>query len=436
MQAKKRIEKERVSELFMTPEYSVLASPTKKVVKYIMEMEENGEYALSIRASCEIAGADRHRVGRKLEKIRNGHPYDQVGRPPIINEQESKILESVIMQAIERRNCKTVSEIAEIARNIVSERTFMALTGKTISTQTIKRWLEAHGFILSKPLSTYAAKAMSDQETMAKMYKNLHSLCEFGQYPDSLIFNMDESWVSTEKKQGKGYVAHTEDTHPIALQAEYGKHVTIIVCISKMTDVVPPVYILPEEGKEEGLKKTHSLQGIRFYYQRAGFMTGDIMAQWLVDHFIPYVNMIRGSNLNQHALLICDAHVSRRNSEVCRILKENNIDMLVLPAHVTSVVQPLDIGVFALYKEHVRKHFKGDGGLYALLYASSAAFRIATNCITLDSAWNNSKLFIEDWKGFVKTFPQKELIPPKRKSKRFISNYIVTSFNIESSVWV
>ena len=243
---------------------------------------------------------------------------------------------------------------------------------------------------------------------------------------------MDESWVSTEKNQGKGYVAHTEDTHPIALQAEYGKHVTIIVCISKMTDVVPPVYILPEEGKEEGLKKTHGLQGIRFYYQRAGFMTGDIMAQWLVDHFIPYVNMIRGSNLNQHALLICDAHVSRRNSEVCRILKENNIDMLVLPAHVTSVVQPLDIRVFALHMEHIRKHFKGDGGLYALLYASSAVFRIATNCITLDNAWQESNQSIEDWEDRSQTTSD----PSKRQDRCSQSNCRSVSYNRELSACI
>ena len=56
---------------------------------------------------------------------------------------------------------------------------------------------------------------MSDQETMAKMFKTLHSLCELGQYSDSLIFNMDESWISTEK-QGKGHVAHTGDISPIA----------------------------------------------------------------------------------------------------------------------------------------------------------------------------------------------------------------------------
>ena len=69
--------------------------------------------------------------------------------------------------------------------------------GDSLSTKTIKRWLEMHGFTLSKPLTDYEAKAKSDRETMAKMYENLHTLFQHGQYPDSLIFNMDETWVST-----------------------------------------------------------------------------------------------------------------------------------------------------------------------------------------------------------------------------------------------
>ena len=67
-----------------------------------------------------------------------------------------------------------------------------------------------HGFCLSKPPTTYEAKAKSDRETMTKMFNNIHTLCQHGQYPDALIFNMDETWVSTEKK-------HPEDTLSILL---------------------------------------------------------------------------------------------------------------------------------------------------------------------------------------------------------------------------
>ena len=143
--------------------------------------------------------------------------------------------------------------------------------------------------------------------------------------------------------------------------------------------------------------------------------------------------MIRKCNINQHALLICDAHVSRRNSTVHQILRANNIDMLVLPAHVTSVVQLLDIGVFTLYKEYVRKFFKDTGGLYHLLYASAGAFTVAMNCITVDNAWKESLLFSRDWKAFLQSFPEQPLMPSKCKSRSLASNFVVTSFNTSQS---
>lgn len=136
--------------------------------------------------------------------------------------------------------------------------------------------------------------------------------------------------------------------------------------------------------------------------------------------------MIRKCNINQYALLICDAHVSRRNSTVLQILRANNIDMLVLSAHVTSVVQLLDIGVFTLYKEYVRKFFKDTGGLYHLLYASAGAF-------TVDNAWKEFLLFSRDWKAFLQSFPEQLLMPSKRKSRSLASNFVVTSFNTSQS---
>lgn len=120
--------------------------------------------------------------------------------------------------------------------------------------------------------------------------------------------------------------------------------------------------------------------------------------------------MIRKCNINQYALLICDVHVSRRNSTVHQIMRANTIDMLVLPAHVTSVVQPLDIGVFTLYKEYVRKFFKDTGGLYHL-YTSAGEFTVATNCITVDNAWKEFLLFSRDWKAFLQSFPEQPLMP-------------------------
>ena len=254
--------RERAMRLFQMEEYRAILSPTKKVMKYLLENEKNGRKGLSMTAACNIAGACRIRVSRKLRRIRNGLPYDGIGRYPLLNEEESKKLEKYILQSIERKSCKTARQLIPVVRGILAQRKVIYLMGDSLSTKTIKRWLEMHGFTLSKPLTDYEAKAKSDRATMAKMYENLHTLCQHGQYPDSLIFNMDETWVSTEKKQPRGYVIYTADTPPLSFQPREGKHVTLIACISKDGADVPSVYILPTYLKPEKIAETHGLQGI------------------------------------------------------------------------------------------------------------------------------------------------------------------------------
>lgn len=429
-----RMERERVMRLFQMEEYRAILSPTKKVMKYLLDNEKNGRKGLSMTRACSIAGACRTRVSRKLKRIRNGFSYDGNGRIPLLNEEESKKLEEYIIQSIERRSCKTARQLVDVAKRILGERKAIYLMGESLSTKTIKRWLEMHGFTLSKPLTMYEAKAKSDRVTIAKMYENLHTLFQHGQYPDSLIFNMDETWVSTEKKQPRGYVVHTADTPPISFQPIEGKHVTLVACISKDGTDVPSAYILPTYLDPDKIKEIHGLQGIKYFYQRSGFMTNELMRSWLVHVFIPHVNTIRRSR-DQHALLICDAHVSRHNANVWDVLKANNIDMLVLPAHVTSVVQPLDVGIFAKYKGQFREYYK-DKGIYGLLQASVASFKKSTDCIAIDKAWNESKLFSPEWKEFIDTFPEQPFILATAHSRRSKANYVVTSFNIEHSVWV
>lgn len=383
---------------------------------------------------CEIAGAREYRYYDKKSRLDKGYPYDGNGRLPILNEEESKQLEQFVTEAISRKKCPTVEDLVIEASIIASKRQFKYACGEVISVSTIKRWIADHGFKLSKPLSTYEAQAKSDKHTIIKMYEQLNELCRLGQYPDELIFNMDETWVSTEKKQPRGYVVHTADTPPISFQPIEGKHVTLVACISKDGTDVPSAYILPTYLDPDKIKETHGLQGIKYFYQRSGFMTNELMRSWLVHVFIPHVNTIRRIR-DQHALLICDAHVSRHNANVWDVLKANNIDMLVLPAHVTSVVQPLDVGIFAKYKGQFREYYK-DKGIYGLLQASVASFKKSTDCIAIDKAWNESKLFSPEWKEFIDTFPEQPFILATAHSRRSKANYVVTSFNIEHSVWV
>ena len=88
----------------------------------------------------------------------------------------------------------------------------------------------------------------------------------------------------------------------------------------------------------------------RFVYSNeTGFINGDILARWIHEVLGPYV-IYKRKNQYQRALLIVDAHTTRHYPMVLNALRCYGIDMIVLPAHVTSKYQPLDVVIYGIFK--------------------------------------------------------------------------------------
>ena len=122
---------------------------------------------------------------------------------------------------------------------------------------------------------------------------------------------------------------------------------------------------------------------------------------------MPYVNEKR-TTPDQHALLICDAHVSRINEEALQTLKRNNIDMIILPAHSTSKYQPLDVGIYSSYKDNFRRYYRGKGGLYNLLFSSINAFQCSFIPTKIQDAWEASHILDENINEYLNTLKDSE----------------------------
>jgi len=59
---------------------------------------------------------------------------------------------------------------------------------------------------------------------------------------------------------------------------------------------------------------------------------------------------------NQRHLLILDYHSSHASLEIFRVAVGAGIDILFLPAHMSQMQQPLDVGVFKAYKQAITSH--------------------------------------------------------------------------------
>ncbi|EED11907.1 conserved hypothetical protein [Talaromyces stipitatus ATCC 10500] len=80
-----------------------------------------------------------------------------------------------------------------------------------------------------------------------------------------------------------------------------------------------------------------------------GWTTDQIGLEWLTTHFIPYIN---DRTMGKYRMLILDGHGSHLTAEFDRICTENNIIPICMPPHSSHILQPLDVGCFAVLKRH------------------------------------------------------------------------------------
>lgn len=85
----------------------------------------------------------------------------------------------------------------------------------------------------------------------------------------------------------------------------------------------------------------------RFEVSNNGWTTNEIGLRWLQKLFIPLTNSrVRG----RFRLLILDGHGSHLTPQFDRICAESNIIPLCMPSHSSHLLQPLDVGCFAVVK--------------------------------------------------------------------------------------
>lgn len=396
---------EEVRRILNTPEFLEIPSPARRVVRFKKLQNERNYPDLSLSLTCSIAGTNLSKVRRRMQNEADGTVPGKKGRHRALTQLERQQLVAHIRELAERGNCPTYEDLIEFTTTQRKRR--LGIRGrKPLSKETIRTILKEEGLLRSRAVTSYQEKAMADRATIQQMFININVMMGWFKYPNSLIFNMDESWVTTKDKVSKEYVVHPSDLPPIAHQPTIGQHITLIGCISKSGDALPDVYVVPSKLSGTKKKEDYCLEELKFYSNDSGFINGDILARWVNEILGPYV-VSKRRNRNQRALLIVDAHTTRHNPMVINALHRYGIDMIILPAHVTSKYQPLDVVVYGIFKEELLKDVKKNtkGGLYSFLFSARNAWRIATTPRRIKSAWERSKLFTKDWQRVVNTHP-------------------------------
>lgn len=132
-----------------------------------------------------------------------------------------------------------------------------------------------------------------------------------------------------------------------------------MACITGDGSYLKPLIVVKRKTVEARICRLPIADKLYISDNESGFITGDIFDTWVKSILIPYVQEKRKQfNYSGPAVLLLDGCSCHYTSTLYRLCNENNIKIFFLPPHSSNQTQPLDLVVFHLHKDKIRKNLK------------------------------------------------------------------------------
>ncbi len=173
-----------------------------------------------------------------------------------------------------------------------------------------------------------------------------------------LLFNADETdlnrkngapkWIATEKHTRVTYITRDHS----------GSHVSLFLMVSAGGKPVYPFALL--HGPPDNYCEDYDSSIVQCFRTKKGYMEKTTFDEIMRKIFVPYVitqRTLLKLSKKAPAVLVVDGHSSRYNPSTLRYLRRNFIHLLILPAHSSHILQPLDLTLNHLVKDAYKKEY-------------------------------------------------------------------------------
>jgi len=228
-----------------------------------------------------------------------------------------------------------------------------SISGLKFTWGWFQKFLRRHHFSLRKP-STNNTKPMNLILPKAQSFiEEIKKLIEEGKYEMDFILNFDETGVVTEHSKTKTIeetgakrvrvktCGKSKDTH------------TVVLGGSMIGEKLPAMVILKGTGKKSlGIIIPKHL--VIHHRKEGSWMDEKGMENYIEKILKPWASKIP---VEKRALLLIDNSSTHINKKLEQKLKDLRIDVKTFPPCTTGYVQPMDIGVNAIFKNKISEYW-------------------------------------------------------------------------------
>jgi hypothetical protein len=221
----------------------------------------------------------------------------------------------------------------------------------TINDKWIARFKKRHPEIRSIFARQLEAsrKDGASYETVKRWFDAVASLYEQHRYAPSNVWNFDESGFGVGEEQVMKVLTFLDTAMQERVIAGKQEWVTDIEYINAAGEALPPLLIFKGEYLNTRWLDERSPEGWFFATSKNGWTSNILGLAWLQTVFEP---LTREKAAGRRRLLIADGHGSHIRADFIAHCMQNDIDLLIMPAHCSHILQPLDVGVFSAFKRY------------------------------------------------------------------------------------
>jgi hypothetical protein len=242
----------------------------------------------------------------------------------------------------------------DIYKNIPNQN--LAKPLPTFSRSFMKRVLEEYELKMKNRIPIEQKRILT-AENITHWMEQLEALYNKYNFPPQLIFNFDETMLHPDENKIK-VISRSGKPRPFVETASKGEHISLGLTISASGQFLQPLCILPLKFEPPTSPEVHNFYA--FSGQENGFITKEIWLDTLKNVIVPGINQKRAAlgTPDAWALLIVDPHNSRDLAEAVEYCLAHRIIIFCMPAHSSTILQPLDLTVNKALKVALRAHFK------------------------------------------------------------------------------